>query len=41
MNERAIRAKILFGFELTEQEKAFYLLFMASSEQLAEYLRNS
>lgn len=41
MNEKMIRAKITFGFELTEKEKAYYLLFMASNDELKEYVRTA
>lgn len=41
MNEKLIRAKITFGFELTEKEKAYYLLFMATNDEIKDYVRNA
>lgn len=41
MNEKMIRAKITLGFELTEKEKAYYLLFMATNDEIKDYVRNA
>ena len=39
MNEKQIKAKAIFDLPLTKKEEAYYLLFMASDEEIKEYLR--
>lgn len=39
MNEKQIKAKVIFDLPLTKKEEAYYLLFMASDEEIKEYLR--
>ncbi len=40
MNRQAIKTKVKLGWELTEQERAYWLLFIATAEQVEEYLRS-
>ena len=35
-----VKSKLALGFYLTQKERSFYLLFMASIEEAKEYLRN-
>lgn len=38
--QHEIRAKIALKLPLNNRERSFYLLFMATAEQTAEYIRN-
>lgn len=39
MNRQAIKTKVELGWELTEQERAYWLLFIATAEQVEAYLQ--
>nr|DAJ52039.1 MAG TPA: hypothetical protein [Caudoviricetes sp.] len=38
--QHEIRAKIALRLPLNSRERSFYLLFMATAEQTAEFIRN-
>lgn len=38
MNNERIRAKAILGLPLTARERAVYLLFIASEEEMREFL---
>lgn len=38
--QHEIRAKIALKLPLNSRERSFYLLFMATAEQTAEFIRN-
>lgn len=35
-----VRSKLALGIKLTPKERSFYLLFMATPEEIKEYLKN-
>lgn len=38
--QHEVRAKLALDAPLNNRERSFYLLFMATAEQTAEYIRN-
>lgn len=37
--QNKIKAKLILNLKLTTKERAYYLLFMATSEEMKEFLR--